>query len=504
MVMTNPFEGKELWFAVGSQDLYGEDALRQVAQQSAEIADTLNASGKIPVRLVLKPTLKDSDSIKNFMVDASASPECIGVVAWMHTFSPAKMWIRGLNVLKKPLLQLNTQHHLEIPWETMDMDFMNLNQAAHGDREFGYIVSRLGIPRKIVIGHYTDPDVAERIGAWARACAGWDAANAMKVMRWGDNMRNVAVTEGDKTEAERVFGTSINTWSINELAAYVDKVKKDQVEALIEEYKQEYNVAPELLGDRYESLYVAAQEEAGMLNMMADAGATAAVDNFEDLGTLRQLPGVGAQRLMANGFGFSAEGDWKTSVLVRIGNVMGYGLEGGCSLMEDYSYNFVQGKEKILGAHMLEVSPTLKTDGKANLEIHPLGIGGKEDPVRLVFTATPKNDAVVIAMSDMRERFRLVMNVVDVVAPDKELPKLPTARALWQPRPSLKTSAQSWLLAGAAHHTCMTTHVGREEWEDFARIAGVELATIDENTTAAQFEKELRLSDAYYRLNEHF
>ncbi|MFT8531739.1 L-arabinose isomerase [Bifidobacterium aquikefiri] len=504
MSMVNPFEAKELWFAVGSQDLYGEDTLREVAQQSADIADALNASERIPVKLVLKPTLKDSESIKNFMIEASASKTCIGVVAWMHTFSPAKMWIRGLEELKKPLLQLNTQHHLEIPWETMDMDFMNLNQAAHGDREFGYIVTRLGIARKIVIGHYTDPDVAEKIGVWARACAGWDAANTMKICRWGDNMRNVAVTEGDKTEAERVFGTSINTWPVNELVAYVDAVKEDQVKAIIEDYKKLYDVAPELLDSRYDSLYTAAQEEAGMRNMLDDLGATAAVDNFEDLGALRQLPGVGAQRLMADGYGFSAEGDWKTSLLVRVGNVMGYGLEGGCSLMEDYSYNFVQGKEKILGAHMLEVSPSLKTDGKPRLEIHPLGIGGKEDPVRLVFTATAKNDAVVIAMSDVRERFRLTMNVVDVVPPDKELPNLPTARALWEPRPSLKVSAECWLRSGAAHHTCMTTTVGREAWEDFARIAGVELATIDENTKPDRFVKDLELSEIYHRLdNRH-
>nr|MDK6328192.1 L-arabinose isomerase [Alloscardovia omnicolens] len=270
--MKNPFEGKEIWFAVGSQDLYGEETLKQVAEQSRDIVNALDASPAIPVKLVLKPTLKDSDSIKEFMQAATASPECIGVIAWMHTFSPAKMWIRGLNELKKPLLQLNTQHHEEIPWKTMDMDFMNLNQAAHGDREFGYIVTRLGIPRKIVVGHYTDPDVAERIGVWTRACAGWEAANTMKVMRWGDNMRNVAVTEGDKTEAERVFGASINTWPVNELVEHVNAVSKERVEALIEEYKKEYDVAPELLGERYESLYVAAQEELGMRDMLEEVG----------------------------------------------------------------------------------------------------------------------------------------------------------------------------------------------------------------------------------------
>ena len=501
MAMTDPFQGKELWFAVGSQDLYGEDTLRQVAVQAADIAQTLNDSGKIPVRLVLKPTLKDSDSIRNFMVDASSDPACIGIVAWMHTFSPAKMWIRGLEQLRKPLLQLNTQHHVEIPWETIDMDFMNLNQSAHGDREFGYILTRLGIPRKIVVGHYTDPEVAERIGTWARACAGWDAANSMKVCRWGDNMRDVAVTEGDKTEAERVFGVSVNTWPVNELVAHVEAVKDDQVKDLVEDYKRSYDVAPELLDSRYDSLVVAAREEAGMRNMLQEVGATAAVDNFQDLGALHQLPGVGAQRLMADGYGFSAEGDWKTSVLVRIGNVMGYGLKGGCSLMEDYSYNFVPGQEEIMGAHMLEVSPTLLTEGRPRLEIHPLSIGDREDPVRLVFTATPCKDAVVVSLSDVRERFRLVMNVVDVVEPGGSLSKLPVARAIWKPRPSLKVSAECWLRAGAAHHTCMTTTVGREAWEDFARMAGVELASIDEDTTAEWFGKDLELSEMVHRLD---
>ena len=501
MAMTDPFQGKELWFAVGSQDLYGEDTLRQVAVQAADIAQTLNDSGRIPVRLVLKPTLKDSDSIRNFMVDASSDPACIGIVAWMHTFSPAKMWIRGLEQLRKPLLQLNTQHHVEIPWETIDMDFMNLNQSAHGDREFGYILTRLGIPRKIVVGHYTDPEVAERIGTWARACAGWDAANSMKVCRWGDNMRDVAVTEGDKTEAERVFGVSVNTWPVNELVAHVEAVKDDQVKNLIEDYKRSYDVAPELLDSRYDSLVVAAREEAGMRNMLQEVGATAAVDNFQDLGALHQLPGVGAQRLMADGYGFSAEGDWKTSVLVRIGNVMGYGLKGGCSLMEDYSYNFVPGQEEIMGAHMLEVSPTLLTEGRPRLEIHPLSIGDREDPVRLVFAATPCKDAVVVSLSDVRERFRLVMNVVDVVEPGGSLSKLPVARAIWKPRPSLKVSAECWLRAGAAHHTCMTTTVGREAWEDFARMAGVELASIDEDTTAERFGKDLELSEMVHRLD---
>ncbi|MEE1296062.1 MAG: L-arabinose isomerase [Bifidobacterium sp.] len=481
--------------------MYGEEALRQVAQQAREIVDTLNASGRIPAKLVLKETLKSSDGVRRFMTDASADDACIGVIAWMHTFSPAKMWIRGLEALKKPLLQLNTQHHLEIPWETIDMDFMNLNQSAHGDREFGYIVTRLGIPRKIVVGHYTDPAVADKIGTWVRACAGWDASTHMNVMRWGDNMRNVAVTEGDKTEAERVFGASINTWAVNELVAAYDAVKDDQVKEIIEDYKAKYDVEPSLLDKDYDSLFIAAKEEAAMVNMMRANNCTAGVDNFEDLGALPQLPGVAAQRFPSEyGWGFSAEGDWKTSVLVRIGQVMGYGLEGGASLMEDYSYNYTPGNEMIMGSHMLEVSPSVGTIAKPKLEIHPLGIGGKADPVRLVFTVAPKKDAVVVSLADVRERFRMLMNVVDVVKPLGDLKKLPCARALWKPEPSLEVSAECWLRAGGSHHTCMTTSVGREAWEDFARIAGVELATIDTDTTPREFERELELEDVYHRL----
>ena len=445
MVMENPFEGKEIWFGVGSQDLYGEEALRQVAIHSAEMVDYLNNTGKIPAKIVLKPTLKSSDGVKEFMVEASANPNVIGVITWCHTFSPAKMWIRGLEVLTKPLLQL---------------------------------------------------------GTWARACAGWDASNNMKVMRWGDNMRNVAVTEGDKTEAERVFGASINTWAVNELVAAYDAVKDDQVKEIIEDYKAKYDVDPALLDAKYDSLFIAAKEEAAMVNMMRANGCTAGVDNFEDLGALPQLPGVGSQRFPSEyGWGFSAEGDWKTAVLVRIGAVMGYGLEGGASLMEDYSYNFTEGDELDMGSHMLEVSPSIGTIAKPKLEIHPLGIGGKADPVRLVFSGKPAKDAVVVSMSDVRERFRLLMDVVDVVEPQGSLKELPCARAVWEPKPSLKTAVECWITAGGSHHTCMTTSVGREAWEDFARIAGVELAVIDENTTARQFEKELELSEMYHRLN---
>lgn len=491
----------EFWFVVGSQFLYGPEVLETVARRAAEMADLLNASGNLPCRMVYKVTAKTNQEIADVVREANYDPRCAGIITWCHTFSPSKMWINGFVNLQKPYCHFATQYNREIPNEEIDMDFMNLNQAAHGDREFGYIVSRLGIPRKIVVGHYTDPEVAEKVGTWARACAGWDASQNMKVMRWGDNMRNVAVTEGDKTEAERVFGASINTWAVNDLVAAYEKVKDSQVKDLIEDYKAKYDVAPEMLDSRYDELFIAAKEEAAMVNMMRENGCTAGVDNFEDLGTLPQLPGVGPQRFPSEyGWGFSAEGDWKTSVLVRIGAVMGYGLEGGASLMEDYSYNFVPGNEFDMGSHMLEVSPSIGTIAKPKLAIYPLGIGGKSDPVRLVFSGKPA-DAVVVSMADERERFRLLMDEVTIVEPQGSLKNLPCARAVWKPKPDLKTAVQCWITAGGSHHTCMTTSVGREAWEDFARIAGVELAVIDENTNARQFEKELELSEMYHRLN---
>ena len=491
----------EFWFVVGSQFLYGPEVLETVARRAAEMADWMNASGKLPCKVVYKVTAKTQKEISDVVREANYQPACAGIITWCHTFSPSKMWINGFVDLQKPYCHFATQYNREIPNEEIDMDFMNLNQAAHGDREFGYMVSRLGIPRKIVVGHYTDPEVAEKVGTWARACAGWNASQNMKVMRWGDNMRNVAVTEGDKTEAERVFGASINTWAVNELVAAYDKVKDDQVKALIEDYKAKYDVAPELLDSRYDELFIAAKEECAMVNMMRENGCTAGVDNFEDLGALPQLPGVGPQRFPSEyGWGFSAEGDWKTAVLVRIGAVMGYGLEGGASLMEDYSYNFTAGNELDMGSHMLEVSPSIGTIAKPKLAIYPLGIGGKSDPVRLVFSGKP-GDAVVVSMADERERFRLLMDEVSIVEPQGSLKNLPCARAVWKPKPDLKTAVQCWIAAGGSHHTCMTTSVGREAWEDFARIAGVELAVIDENTTARQFEKELQLSEMYHRLN---
>ncbi len=502
--MKNPFEGKEIWFLTGSQGLYGEETLLQVAAQSQTIAEAIDAAGEVPIKVVWKPVLKDSESIKALALAANADENCIGLIAWMHTFSPAKMWIRGLDALDTPLLHLHTQANVELPWADINMDFMNLNQAAHGDREFGYIQTRMGVPRKTVVGHVSNPTVIASIATWTRAAAGFDAVRNLRLARFGDNMRNVAVTEGDKTEAEISLGVSVNTWGVNDLVAAVDAVEESVIDALVAEYEELYDVAEELRkgGARHESLRYGARQEAGLRSFLESGDFGAFTTNFEDLGELRQLPGLAVQRLMAEGYGFGAEGDWKTAILVRAAKVMGYGLPGGASLMEDYTYDLTPGDEKILGAHMLEVCPSLTTS-KPSLEIHELGIGGKEDPVRLVFN-TDAGPAVVVAMSDMRERFRLTVNVVDVIEPDHELPNLPVARAVWKPQPNFATSAEAWLLAGAAHHTVMSTAVGLEAFQDFSDMARTELVTIDEKTEARQFAQELRWNQAYYRLAQGF
>ncbi len=420
-------------------------------------------------------------------------------MAWMHTFSPAKMWISGLDALRKPLLHLHTQANVELPWNEIDFDFMNLNQAAHGDREFGYMQTRLGVARKTVVGHVSDPIVRQQIETWQRAAAGWNAVRTLKLARFGDNMRFVAVTEGDKTEAELRFGVQVNTWGVNELVDAVQAATADQIDSLVEGCVANYDVAAELLpgGERHSSLRDGAAIEVGLRSFLVEGGFGAFTTTFEDLGGLPQLPGLAVQRLIAEGYGFGAEGDWKTAILVRTANAMGEGLPGGASLMEDYTYDLVEGDEKILGAHMLEVSPSLTTQ-RPRLEVHPLGIGGKDDPVRLVFTADP-GPAVVVAMTDMRDRFRLIGNVVEnISAPD--LPKLPVGRAVWKPQPDFTTSADCWLASGAAHHTVMSTAIGIEVFRDFAEIANTELVVIENGTTVHGFQQELRWNQAYYRL----
>jgi len=497
--MSKPYADREVWFLTGSQDLYGEETLRQVAEQSQEVARLLDESAAVPAKVVWKPVLKDSAAIRRAALEANSRDDVLGVITWMHTFSPAKMWIAGLDALAKPLLHLHTQANVELPWDAIDFDFMNLNQAAHGDREYAYALTRLGVARATVVGHASNPAVAARAGSWVRAAAGWAATHELKLVRFGDNMRNVAVTEGDKTEAEHVFGVSVNTWGVNDLVAAVEAVADDEVDALVATYEQLYDVVPELRagGERHESLRYAARQEIALRAFLTERGATAFTTNFEDLGALRQLPGIAVQRLMADGYGFGAEGDWKTAVLVRAAKVMGAGLPGGASLMEDYTYDLTPGAEVILGAHMLEVCPSLTT-AKPRVEIHPLGIGGKEDPVRLVFDTDP-GVGVVVSLADLRDRFRLTANMVDVVE-HPQLPHLPVARAVWKPRPDFSTSAECWLTAGGAHHTCLSTAIGIDVWEMFADLTRTELLVIDEATTRRGFAEQVRANQAYYRL----
>ncbi|WP_034091598.1 L-arabinose isomerase [Streptacidiphilus albus] len=496
--MTNP-PSREIWFLTGSQGLYGAETLRQVAAQSREIAETLG-SGPLPVRVVWQPVLTDADAIRRVCLEANSDDGCVGVVAWMHTFSPAKMWIAGLDALRKPLLHLHTQINVELPWASIDMDFMNLNQAAHGDREFGYIQSRLGVARKTVAGHVSDPAVIARVASWTRAALGRAELATLRLARFGDNMRDVAVTEGDKVEAQRRFGVSVNTYGVNDLVEAVDAASDAAVTELVKEYEEVYRLAPELRAgaDRHESLRYAARIELGLRGFLEDGGFRAFTSNFEDLGGLRQLPGLAVQRLMADGYGFGGEGDWKTSALLRTLKAAAGGLPGGTSFMEDYTYHLDPGRELILGAHMLEVCPSIAAD-IPSCEIHPLGIGGREDPVRLVFDAAP-GPAVVVGLADLGDRFRLVANEIDTVAPPEPLPALPVARAVWSPRPDLRTSTESWLTAGGPHHTVYTSALGAEELGDLADMLGTELALIDAGTSTRRFTQELRWNQAYHRL----
>lgn len=490
----------QVWLVTGSQAMYGPEILDQVAEQSRQIAAQLDGSTAIPVEVRWMPVVTDSDQIARVLSEASVSAECIGVIAWMHTFSPAKMWIRGLKTLRKPLLHLHTQFGVELPWGSIDMDFMNLNQAAHGDREFGYIQSRLSTSRKTIAGHASDPHTCQRVGSWVRAALGHAELSSLKVARFGDNMRGVAVTEGDKVEAEAHFGASIDTYGVNDLVDVVESVRAADIDKLVREYEHSYDVAAELRpgGDRHTSLREGAQIELGLRKFLQDGGFHAFTTNFEDLGGLRQLPGLAVQRLMADGYGFGAEGDWKTAMLLRTVKAMAEGLPGGTSFMEDYTYDLTPGRECILGAHMLEVCPSI-ADGVPKLEVHPLSIGGRADPVRLRFTAAPA-EGVIIGICDMGSRFRLVANEVQVIEPAADLPNLPVACAVWAPQPSWATSAEAWLMAGAPHHTVMTTAVGTEMIDDFAEMTDTELLVIDAATTVRGFRHELKWNDVYHHV----
>jgi L-arabinose isomerase len=497
---TNSADRAEVWFLTGSQHLYGEQTLRQVAEQSRQLAQTLGADASLPVRLVWQPVLTDADAIRRLCLEANASEDCVGVIAWMHTFSPAKMWIGGLDALGKPLLHLHTQANTALPWDTIDMDFMNLNQAAHGDREVGYIQTRLGVARKTVAGHVEDGAVRGRIAAWARAALARADLRGARLARFGDNMRDVAVTEGDKVEAQRRFGASVNTYGVNDLVEVVDSMDTERVTELVKVYQDGYRVAPELTpaGPRHASLREAAAIELGLRDFLTAGGFSAFTTNFEDLGGLRQLPGVAVQRLMAEGYGFGAEGDWKTALLLRALKTACAGLPGGTSFMEDYTYHLEPGNELILGAHMLEVCPSIASD-TPSCEIHPLSIGGRADPVRLVFDAAP-GPGFVIGLVDLGDRFRLVANEVDTVAPPQPLPRLHVARAVWRPMPNLHTSAEAWLTAGGPHHTVYSAAITGEILTDLAEMLGVELLFIDADTEVGRFRQELRWNQAYYRL----
>jgi L-arabinose isomerase len=489
----------EAWFVTGSQHLYGEETLKQVAEHSRKVASALNRSKAVPVKVVFKPALTSSEAIYRLCLEANASEKCIGLINWMHTFSPAKMWINGLKILHQPMLHLHTQFNRDIPWAAIDMDFMNLNQSAHGDREFGFINTRMGLNRKVVVGHWQDGSVVERISVWTRAAAAWKDMQGMKVARFGDNMREVAVTEGNKVSAQIQFGFSVNGYGLGDLVKKVNAVSDKETDRLVEAYHDEYDVAAPLRkgGKKHESLREAAKIEAGLRAFLEEGGFAAFTDTFENLHGLAQLPGIAVQRLMADGYGFGAEGDWKTAALVRAMKVMGAGLPGGNSFMEDYTYHFQPGNMQVLGAHMLEICPSI-AKGKPSCEIHPLSIGGKADPVRLVFNSA-SGPALNASLIDLGSRFRLLVNAVEAVDPELPLPKLPVARVLWKPKPDLPTAAAAWIYGGGAHHTCYSQSLTTEYLEDFSEMAGIEYVLIDEDTSLHRFRQELRWNDGYYR-----
>jgi L-arabinose isomerase len=490
----------EVWFATGSQHLYGPETLARVADHSRAIARALGDAPAVPVRVVFKPVLTTPDEIRRLALEANAAERCVGVVAWMHTFSPAKMWIAGLRALQRPLAHLHTQFNRDVPWAEIDMDFMNLNQSAHGDREFGFAAGRMRLDRKVVVGHWQDPEVQAGLGAWARAACAWRDAQGARFARFGDNMREVAVTEGDKVNAQMRLGYSVNGYGVGDLARVVDAVSDAEVDAAVRDYDERYAVAPALRagGDRHASLRDGARIEIGIRRFLEDGDFKGFTTTFEDLHGLAQLPGLGPQRLMAEGYGFAGEGDWKTAALVRAMKVMAAGLPGGTSFMEDYTYHLSPDGMKVLGAHMLEICPTIAATRPA-LEVHPLGIGGKADPVRLVFDAKA-GPAVNASVVEMGDRYRMVVNVVDAVPAEAPLPRLPVARALWRPRPELKTAAAAWIYAGGAHHTGFSLDLTAEHLADFAEMAGMEFLLVDGGTTVPQFKKELRWNDLYYRL----
>ena len=490
----------EVWFVTGSQHLYGPKTLEKVAEHSRQMAEAFNLSGKIPAKVVFKPVLTTPESIRELCLEANSARDCIGLITWMHTFSPAKMWISGLGLLKRPFVHLHTQFNREIPWSEIDMDFMNLNQSAHGDREFGFIGTRMRLNRKVVVGYWQDNQVLEDLGVWVRAACAWHDAQDCKVARFGDNMRDVAVTEGDKVAAQIQLGYSVYGYGVGDLVKSVNQVAENRIDQLVAEYLDLYTVTPNLMpnGEDHQSLREAARIELGMRHFLEAGNFKAFTTTFEDLHGLTQLPGLAVQRLMADGYGFGAEGDWKTSALVRAMKVMSAGLKMGTSFMEDYTYHFSSSGDKVLGAHMLEICASIAAT-RPKLEMLPLSIGNKADPVRLIFDAQT-GPAVAASLVDLGQRFRLIVSMVDVIPTEAPMPKLPVARALWQPRPDLKTAAAAWILAGGAHHTGFSYAITSDHMQDFAEMCGVEMLLIDESTRLSEFKKELRWNDLYYAL----
>ncbi|QBN20470.1 L-arabinose isomerase [Flavobacterium nackdongense] len=494
----------EVWFVTGSQHLYGPETLRQVAEHSQQIAKAYNNSSTIPVSVVFKPVVKSSDEIHQVCKEANNTDNCIGLITWMHTFSPAKMWIAGLQALQKPFLHLHTQFNRDIPWGTIDMDFMNLNQSAHGDREFGFIVSRMRINRKVVVGHWENEDVIKQVANWSRVAVAAADSKTMKVARFGDNMRQVAVTEGNKVSAQIKFGYEVNGYGIGDLTKYINQVSDKEVTELIKEYADNYTLAKNIVAgaEKHFSLRDSAQIEIGLRAFLTEGGFTAFTNTFENLNGMKQLPGIATQRLMASGIGYGGEGDWKTAALVRSMKVMAAGLEGGNSFMEDYTYHFDPKNSAVLGSHMLEICPSI-AKGEVRVEVHPLGIGGKEDPARLVFNAGA-GSALNASVIDMGNRFRLLVNKVEALEIDNEMPKLPVARVLWDAKPDLQTAASAWILAGGAHHTGYSQNLSAEQMQDFAEMMDIEFLLIDEKTDLYRFKQELRWNDTSYGINSRY
>jgi L-arabinose isomerase len=494
------FAQLEVWFVTGSQHLYGEETLKKVSEHSQQIASFLDKAEQVPVSIVFKPTVKSPEEIFAVCQEANASKQCIGIITWMHTFSPAKMWINGLKILQRPILHLHTQFNRDIPWDSIDMDFMNLNQSAHGDREFGFMMSRMRLNRKVIVGHWQDEKVLKQIDTWVRAAAAWQDWQGAKFVRFGDNMRYVAVTEGDKVEAELKFGYSVNFHGIGDLVKVINGVSDGSVDTLVKEYAEQYQLSDSLKNGHRNSLREAAKIELGLRQFLEHGKFKGFADTFEDLHGLVQLPGIAVQRLMNDGYGFGAEGDWKTAALARAMKVMATGLKGGNSFMEDYTYHFEPGNEMVLGAHMLEICPSI-ADGKPSCEVHPLGIGGKADPVRLVFNVSG-GPALNASLIDMGNRFRLLINEVEAVKPKQALPKLPVARVLWKPLPDMQTACTAWILAGGAHHTVYSQNLTTEHLANFADIAGIELLLINKDTNLHQFKNEIRWNEVAYGIGK--